>query len=183
VGSERARVVLPGGGGRDGASVVLRDGDDRLRGRIVESRRSASEHSEQSVQVMEGGSAFIRVGESRPLPSRQIVRTVVNGRVVEQVVDATTYVDAVSGFQVRPRLSGDIVTLEIHPQRESFDHRVPGAVHTQSVATTASGRLGEWIELGGLAEQRSEQGSALLGRSAGGGHDNRRVRVWVEELR
>ena len=35
------------------------------------------------VQVLEGYSAFIRVGESRPQRSRQVVRTMVNGQWVD----------------------------------------------------------------------------------------------------
>lgn len=183
VGNDNTRVTVPGSGERQGGSVVIREGDDRLRARVIDTRRTESEQNTQSVQVMDGGTAFIRVGESRPVPQRQVVRTVVNGRVVDQVVDSTVYQDANTGFHVRPRVSGNMVTLEINPQRETFDPNIPGAVNSQRVATTATGRLGEWIELGGISQDRAEQGSTLLGRTTRSGFESRRVQVKVEEVR
>ena len=49
---------------------------------------SGSERIGQTVQVLEGYSAFIRVGEARPVRNRQVVRTMVNGQLVDRVVDA-----------------------------------------------------------------------------------------------
>jgi hypothetical protein len=132
--------------------------------------------------VLEGSSAYIRVGESRPVPSRQVVRTVINGQIVDRVVEGTEYRDAATGFSVRPRLQGDIVTLDINPQRDSFDDRRRGTVNVQQVTTTVSGRIGEWIDLGGMDDSRSDERSALLGRSSGRTGDRRGVQVRVEIL-
>jgi len=182
IGNDHARVTIPGSGSRSGGNVVLRDGDDRLRGRIIDSRQVSSDSSTQTLQVLEGSSAFIRVGESRPVPSRQVVRTVINGQIVDRVVESTEYRDAATGFSVRPRLQGDIVTLDISPQRDSFDDRRRGTVNVQQVTTTVSGRIGEWIDLGGIGDSRSDERSALLGRSSGRIEDRRGVQVRVEIL-
>jgi type II secretory pathway component GspD/PulD (secretin) len=182
IGNDHARVTIPGSGSRSGGNVVLRDGDDRLRGRILDSRQVSSDSSTQTLQVLEGSSAFIRVGESRPVPSRQVVRTVINGQIVDRVVESTEYRDAATGFSVRPRLQGDIVTLDISPQRDSFDDRRRGTVNVQQVTTTVSGRIGEWIDLGGIGDSRSDERSALLGRSSGRIEDRRGVQVRVEVL-
>ncbi len=183
IGNDHARVTVPGSGDTRGGNVVLREGDNRVGAHVIDTRRVESELNTQTLQVMEGGTAFIRVGESRPVRERQVVRTVVNGRVVDQVIESTQYRDANTGFHVRPRVSGSTVMLEISPQREAFDRDVRGAVNTQSLVTTASGRLGEWIELGGVSQDRSEQGSALLGRTTRSGFESRRVLVKVDELR
>lgn len=182
IGNDNARVTIPGSGARGGGNVVLREGDDRLRARIIDSRQVSSDSSTQTLQVLEGSSAFIRVGESRPVPSRQVVRTVINGQIVDRVVEGTEYRDAATGFSVRPRLQGDIVTLDISPQRDSFDDRRRGAVNVQQVTTTVSGRVGEWIDLGGMGDARSDERSALLGRSSGRVEDRRGVQVRVEVL-
>jgi type II secretory pathway component GspD/PulD (secretin) len=182
IGNERARVTVPGSGTRSGGNVVLREGDDRLRARAIDSQRSSSDRSAQTIQVLEGYSAFIRIGESRPVNSRQVVRSVVNGQVVERVVDSTEYREASTGFHVLPRVQGDRVTLDINPRRDSFDDQRRGAVNVQRVDTTVSGRLGEWIDLGGVGDTRSEQGSSLLGRSSSQVDDRRGVQVKVEEL-
>lgn len=182
IGNSNARIIVPGSGSQGGGNVVLRDGDDRLRGRVVDSQRSSSSSTQQSIQVLEGYSAFIRVGESRPLRSRQVVRTVVNGQIVDRVVEGTDYRDATTGFSVVPRIQGNIVTLDIDPQRETFDESRRGAVNVQRVVTTVSGRLGEWMDLGGITESRSDAQSTLLGRSSTGSSERRGVQVKVEEL-
>lgn len=182
IGNDNARVTVPGSSLRSGGNVVLRDGDDRLRARVIDSQQVNRDRGTQTVQVLEGYSAFIRIGESRPVPSRQVVRTVINGQVVDRVVEGTEYRDASTGFNVLPRVQGDRVTLDINPQRESFDENRRGAVSVQRVATTVSGRLGEWIDLGGVADTRSDERTVLLGRSTGRVDDRRGVQVKVEEL-
>jgi hypothetical protein len=182
IGNDNARITVPGSGSNSGGNVVLRDGDDRLRGHVVDTQRSSSSSTQQSIQVLEGYSAFIRVGESRPVHSRQVVRTVVNGQIVERVVEGTEYHNATTGFSVVPRVQGSLVTLDIDPQRESFDDSRRGAVNVQRVVTTVSGRLGEWMDLGGINESRSDGQSTLLGRSTASSSERRGVQVKVEEL-
>jgi hypothetical protein len=53
----------------------------------------------------------------------------------------------------------------------------------QGVVTTVSGRLGEWIEIGGIGREASAEQSALLGRSSTAARDSRRVLIKVEEVR
>ncbi len=182
IGNDQARVTVPGSGSRSGGNVVLREGDDRLRARVIDAQRSSSSSTAQTLQVLEGYSAFIRIGESRPLPSRQVVRTIVNGQLVERVVESTEYRDANVGFNVLPRVQGDRVTLEINPQHDTFEDSRRGSVNVQRVTTTVSGRLGEWIDLGGVSAARSDERSVLLGRSSGRVDDRRGVQVKVEEL-
>lgn len=184
VGGEQGRITIPPRS-RDprGGSVVIREGDDQVRARVVENRSEQSDRNTQSVRVMEGREAFVRVGQSVPVRERQVRRVVINGQVVDQVVDSTQYRDANTGFYVRPRLSGDRVTLDISPQRESFSQQVPGAVNVQSVVTTVSARLGEWMEIGGIGQDASGQQSVILGRTTTTTRDNRRVLVKVEEVR
>lgn len=182
IGNDNARVTVPGSGSREGGNVVLRDGDDRLRARVLDSRQTGGERSAQTIQVLEGYSALIRVGESRPVRNRQVVRTMVNGQWVDRVVESTDYRDATTGFNVRPRLQGDRVTLDIDPQRETFDEQRRGAVNVQRVVTTVSGRLGEWIDLGGLSEERSDDRSGILSTRSVRSGDQRSVQVKVELL-
>ena len=120
--------------------------------------------------------------ESRPVRSRQVVRSVVNGQIVDRVVEGTEYRDASTGFSVVPRIQGNLVTLDIDPQRETFDDSRRGAINVQRVVTTVSGRLGEWMDLGGVNESRSDGQSTLFGRSSTSSSERRGVQVKVEEL-
>ena len=182
IGNNNARVTVPGSGSREGGNVVLRDGDDRLRARVVDSSQAGGERTAQTVQVLEGYSAFIRAGESQPVRNRQVVRTMVNGQWVDRVVETTDYREATTGFNVRPRLQGEMVTLDIDPQRETFDEQRRGAVNVQRVSTTVSGRLGEWMDLGGISEERSNDSSGILSTRSVRSSDRRGVQVKVELL-
>lgn len=183
VGGEHGRVTVPGRGDPRGGNAVLRDGDDNIRLHVLESsgRRGAS--GMQSVRVMEGREAFLRIGQSVPVRERQVQRSVVGGRVVEQVVESTQYHDATSGVYVLPRLSGDRITLEISAQRESFSRAPERGASVQSIVTTVAGRLGEWIEIGGATREASARQSVLLGRTEASTRAGGRVLVKVEEVR
>jgi len=183
VGGDHARVIIPGSGDRRGGSVVIRNGDDRVRARGFEGVSTESDRNTQSVQVLEGREAFIRVGQSVPVRERQVRRTVVGGQVVEQVVDSTQYRDVSTGFYVLPRVSGERVTMDVSPQRETLSREIRGGVNVQRVVTTVSGRLGEWMEIAGIAQDSSGQQSVLLGRSSMGSTETRRVLIKVEEMR
>lgn len=178
-----ARITVPGtAGGRSPHAGAGAD-DDGLRARVIDTRRTDSERNLQTVQVLEGNAAFIRVGQSVPVPRQQVVQTVIGGQVVTQVVDNVEYRDAGTGFHVRPRLAGDRVTLDISPQHDTLNRQLPGAINMQRVTTTVSGRLGEWIEIAGLDQDRSRDQAVLLGRASMSGFDNRRVLIMVEELK
>ena len=183
VGGEHGRVTVPGSPNTRGGNVVLREGDNRARVHVIEGRSNEVDRNAQSVRVMEGREAFVRIGQSVPVRGREVRRTMVGGQMVEQVVDTTHYRDMSTGFYVLPRVSGDRVTLDISPQRETPSHQVPGAVSVQGVVTTVSGQLGDWIEIGGIGQDSSGQRTVLLGQSTSSTRDVRRVQVRVEEAR
>ena len=180
-------AVMQGGGARTG-ELTVRRGDDVLRGRVDNTRSLDADRNTQTLQVLEGSSAYIRVGQSIALPQRHVVRTVIDGRVVERVVDTgIEYRDVVGGFYALPRVSGDRVTLEISPQRDSLpgpEQNLPaGSVNVQRVVTTVAGRLGEWIEVGGVAQAGSTDQTAILGSTRDTSWENRRILLKVDEIR
>lgn len=179
-----ATVITSGSRGAGGV-IEARRGGDGVRGRVDSTRSLENDRDTQSVQVLEGNSAFIRIGQSVPIPQRQIMRSVVNGQIIERYVDAVEYRDVMSGFNVLPRLSGDRVTLEISPQRDTLGNSLqpPGSINVQSASTTVSGRLGEWIEIGGVGQVLSNQQSVILGRTSTAAENNRRILVKVDEIR
>jgi type II secretory pathway component GspD/PulD (secretin) len=132
---------------------------------------------------MEGREAFVRVGQSVPVRERQVQRTVVGGRVVERAVESSQYRDLASGFYVLARLSGDRVTLDISQQRAAPSGNVAGAAIIRGVVTVVSGRIGEWIEVGGLDRDAGSRQSVLLGGSTTAARESRRILIRVEEAR
>ena len=125
--------------------------------RIQDSRSSLDERVDQRIQVLEGGQAYITTGESR------------------------VYAQADTGFAVVPRVSGGNVFLEIGTRQEAFTRG--GAIQGQRAATTVSGRLGEWIELGGADSASTRADAGILSSRERTASVNRRLWVKVEEVR
>jgi hypothetical protein len=172
---DQLRLTVPG-------STGTRE-RDRVQARVYDTRSLDNMRVMQRVQVLEGRSAFVQSGTAAPLPQRRVVRSVVNGRVIEQVVDGVEYAQVATGFHVTPRVTGDQVTLEVAPQREAFVQRAPGMIDVQHVVSTVSGRLGDWIELAAVSQDRTAERDVLLGRASTTRTENRSVLLKVEELR
>jgi hypothetical protein len=173
-----ARVTVPPGADGGGLNVEAAQGGDRLRARAESTRSLQDDHKGQQIQVLEGKRAFIQAGASAPIPQRQIVQSPYGTRVI----DTTEYRDVTGGFYVLPRVSGDRVTLEISTQNDSLatDHR--GATRIQSVVTTLSGRLGEWLAVGDIGQRQDNSGRTISSRSASGTGEQRNVLLKVEEV-
>lgn len=177
VSSGNVAVEVPGTPGRRGATVTAGDGDDFLRGRALEREGRESDRSTQFVQVLEGTPAFIAIGQSQPVIERVWVQTPYGGRVVESLGSR----DLATGFYVVPWISGDRVSLEINPRRD--EPGPGGSVRTQETRTTVSGRLGEWLDLGGVSRGRAAEVSGIADRRASGATEERTILLRVEELK
>lgn len=174
------RIIQPSGGVVQGSTQIeMRRGDSNVTTRVYDTHSTRDARSSQMVQVVEGGRAFIQVGQSLPMPLRQVMLGP-NGAVV---TDSTVYRDIGQGFYAVPQLAGDRVTLEISPQFDTPGSQGYGSVNTQRVSTTVSGRLGEWIELGGSGQQAGGRDRGNLSVGTSDVRDNRSVWLLVEEIR
>lgn len=181
IGNHGTVVVPPLAPGGEGGLVVRGGrGADSVQAGISAAESSATGRYAQSVHVLEGGEAFIRTGQS--VPTRTVTRTVVGGQVIEQVT-TSQHQDAMNGFYVRPRVAGDQVTLEIFQQRDSVAGGRTPAIDVRQIATTVSGRLGDWLEIGGSVQSGTAQQAGLLSRRETAQSDSRRVLLRVEEVR
>src|SRR6476646_1258060 len=125
----------------------------------VQDRQSAAtERVDQRLQVLEGGRALISTGRSAP------------------IYDGAGFRETASGFEAIARLAGDGVLVEIAQRRDT-------PARQQAMSTTVSGRLGQWLDIGGALEAASRDESAIL--SARSSASARAGRVWlrVDELK
>lgn len=178
------RIIQPPGaagspGRNGGGSVRLQGGGSAIGAEIVDTRSTRSSASGQMVQVMEGGRAFIQVGQSVPVPLRQAVLGP-NGVLL---TETTVFRDIGQGFYAQPQLAGDRVTLEISPQNDTPGDYGPGSANIQRLSTTVSGRLGEWIPLGGSGQESSGRERANTSLSTRELRDSRSVWLLVEEVK
>lgn len=178
------RIITPGRGAANAGSVEIRREDGTrdsarsvVRGNTYEARTAGSDNISQQVQTIEGGRAWINVGQSLPLPLRQVMITPTGSYVTESVV----YRDIGSGFYAEPRLVGDRVTLEISPTHDTPGAQ-PGSANVQRLSTTVTGRLGEWMELGGSVQDTAGERAGTASYSSRSARDDRRIWLKVEEL-
>lgn len=148
--------------GRDQARIIRRSTDSRGGGT-------------QQVQTSEGYPALIQVGQSVPL-------TTSSRGPYGQVYNETQYRNVTQGFYVTASLAGDIVHLDISSNRDRVSQQQPGVIDIQQADTRVSGRVGEWIRIGGSSEQSQADGSGILRRYSTEGRGDMSMRVKVEVI-
>ncbi len=131
-------------------------------GQVVVRSGTASDdvRNVSSVRALEGYETYVSLGQSRPFTST----TVTGGAHYPPVVSQSTgFRDVQTGFYATPRVSGDRVTLEISSRQQRFagDGR-SAPVTTGSLTTTVSGRIGEWIQIGGSVDGAAGSDSGLV---------------------
>jgi type II secretory pathway component GspD/PulD (secretin) len=178
IGTDGARVTVPGNRSTLGATAQARQGDNVARARVLSSQSAATDRGVQSVQVLEGNEAFIRIGQSVPIPYFSVVQTPWGTQIAQSV----EYRDADTGFRVRPRVNGDRVTLEISSRRDSLADPYSQTFDLQRIDTVVSGRLGEWIDIGGVDQSRVQTQGGTISRRSGSVSDDRKVFLKVEQV-
>jgi type II secretory pathway component GspD/PulD (secretin) len=112
-----------------------------------------------SVTTLEGAEAYIAIGQN------------------------TGYRDASTGFYATPRVNGDLVTLDLAPHQQRFSGSpTDRRVETAGLTTQVSGRLGEWIRVGGSSESSRGDSGGLLTWGTRSGEASYSVWVKVEEM-
>jgi type II secretory pathway component GspD/PulD (secretin) len=132
-----------------------------------------------SVAALEGTETFIAIGQSAPVTTTQVTPG-----WTRSTVQTTEFRDANTGFYATPRVSGDVVTLDLSPTQQRFsgppsDRRVA----TAGITTQVSGRLGEWIRVGGSSTSNRSDTSGLLTWGSRSGEASYSVWVKVEDVR
>ena len=129
--------------------------------RVDSSSSTSGESVAQQIQVLEGGEASISTGELR------------------------YWSDASTGMIVVPRLNSGGVTLDLYAQQERFTggRNAGVAIQGRRAATTVSGRLGDWIEIGGASSSSISSGSGTFSSRESARRSDGRMWLKVEEIR
>lgn len=131
-----------------------------------------------SVRTQEGQETLISRGQSVPFTTTEVAPYGGSSTVRQ----TTTYRNVSSGFYATVRLSGERVTIDIAPREERLSARGT-AVHTRGVHTTVSGRLGEWIPIGGVTETAAFSSGSLLTEGSAVVESGYRTWLKVDEIR
>lgn len=176
---DNVRVGVPPEAMPGSTDVEVRHGDSRVVAHGMNAQGRQESRTDQSVMVMDGGRAFIRIGRSLAVPLRRITRK----QGVTTMTESVVYRDIGQGFYAIPRVVGNRVTVEISPQFDNLETSGRGSIETQDLTTTVSGRLGEWLELGASVQQTTESQGRLVGAGSGQMNDSRSIWLRVDELR
>ncbi len=144
-GGDGSVTIGSGGNSGNNATIGTSRGSVSIDGSSTRLRLSNSPIHQ--IRVTEGNEAYIETGEQIPFFSGA------NWILPEGVAGGIEYRDVVTGFYVLPRVSGERVTLRISPFKNSLKGSSGGNVTTQTANTTITGRLGDWLLVGGVSEE------------------------------
>jgi type II secretory pathway component GspD/PulD (secretin) len=118
-------------------------------------QKSLRDNPIHQLRVSEGTEAYIETG-------RQIPYFVGGTWIGPEVLAAgVEYKSAVTGFYVLPRVRGDNIILEVSPFKSSQGNQHSGDINTQAASTTVTGRVGEWLLIGGVTRQQEQTKSEI----------------------
>lgn len=176
------RMVVTNGTRDAGSGVSVRrtgpDGNLQLRSeRHVISKRDTST---QNLTVLDGGRAFLRVGESTPQVQPFLV--LVGNRLA--VAAGIQYYDVTTGFEVEPRVVNgasftERIQLTVTPRLAFRGNQGTQTVDFQELRTMLTVQPGEWVDLGGAVESSNAVNRQILGtrRDTGSGDSRFLIRV------
>jgi type II secretory pathway component GspD/PulD (secretin) len=163
-------------------------GSDKSRGRgadISYSTRNASgsvstistrgrlqDNPIHQLRVTEGTEGYIETGKQIPYFSGA------NWIAPGAVVGGVDYKDVTTGFYVLPRVHGEQVTMQVSPFKQSESRTRGGDINTQSANTTITGRLGDWLPIGGTTEQTQRSQSSIGSYSETRSRNNESI--WIK---
>ncbi len=167
-------VGVPDQGPRSGAGVEVDAAQGSVSYRTNHTRSQGDSATTHFVLGMDGQPAFIVTGQQIPQP----YAAATGSPYGDAVTSGIDYKQVASGVYVTPRLQGDRVVLDVAPQLERIDAAGSGAISTDAARTTVSGRLGEWIPLGGANVTRGGDDSELLARTRR--HSDNSYSAWIK---
>ncbi|MBT8436925.1 MAG: hypothetical protein KJP11_06105, partial [Gammaproteobacteria bacterium] len=133
--------------GDSGGSITYSTGNGSGNINSTTTRMRLEDNPIHQIRVTEGREAYIETGEQIPYFSG--TSWIAPGTVTGGI----EYKDVTTGFYVLPRIQGDNVTLQVSPFKNSQANSRAGNIETQNANTTLSGRIGEWLLIGGVTEQ------------------------------
>lgn len=137
-------------------------------------RGRLSDNPIHQLRISEGSEGYIETGESIPYFSGSYWRGGRRG-IVEGGVD---YKDINTGFYVLPRVHGEQATLDVSPYKQSQSRKRGGDIETQSASTRITGKLGQWLAIGGVTGQTRSSSNRIGSYGSTQSRDN--ASIWIK---
>lgn len=134
-----------------GSSVRYGTGDSSAQGNAYQTHGNLKDSPIYTLRVSDGNPGHIQTGKSIPVYSAGVWTG--RWRGAGAAAGNTEYKDVQSGFYVLPRTHGDQITMEINPEKEALSRTGDQVIKKQNASTIVTGKLGEWIQIGGVNTQ------------------------------
>lgn len=157
-----------------GADVHYSTANASAGAHTLSTRGRLSDNPIHRLRISEGSEGYIETGESIPYFSGSYWRGGRHG-IVAGGVD---YRDVNTGFYVLPRVHGEQVTLDVSPFKQSHSRQRGGDIETQSASTRITGRLGQWLPIGGVSEQTRRYTTGVGSYATTQSRDN--ASIWIK---
>lgn len=115
----------------------------RIIGHLYQTQDKSADKNIQTVRTMEGVPAHIKAGNIYPSQYSSSYG----------YSTATEFIEATTGFEVIPRLTGQQVVLSVSPWSDKMNGQ--GQLEVQNAQSTLRVNLGEWVEIGGVGESNN----------------------------
>jgi len=149
--------------GRDGVQIGIED-----------NQTNSQQSSQQFIRVTDGAPAYISVGESIPYTNEWVLLT--RRYAVRQV--STEFVDIGTGFTVRARSIGNQIELGITPTFSRLQQ--DGRIEFEQLSSTVRVQRGEWVNIGGIMQDKDEVSRAILASTSGQSSQNSQLFIRVQ---
>lgn len=142
----------------NGASVSV--GNDQASVRYGTRRDTVNRTSTdmQTLRVMEGKPAFLRIGQSVP----QIRKIYSRSGHSRSSATSVEYTNVTSGFSVVAHVTGDIVHLDITPRLASLHDPATSLADFQQYSTSITTDLGRWTDIGATLSTHDAVSNTIL---------------------
>lgn len=160
--------------GRRGGSVSYSTQGASVSGNTISTRGRLTDNPIQQLLVSDGSEGYIETGKSIPYFSGDLW---LGGRG-RGISPGMEYRDVPTGFYVMPRVHGGQVTLDVSPYKQSLSKTHSGTINTQRASTQVTGRLGEWLQIGGTSESIQGASSSTGSRMSTQSRNN--SSIWIK---
>ncbi|TRX76493.1 secretin N-terminal domain-containing protein [Pseudomonas mangiferae] len=141
--------------------------------RIINRSTQGRTGSSQQIQASEGYPALIQVGQNVPL-------TTTSRDPYGRVYQSTQYSAVTRGFYVTAQVTGETVHVALSSNNDRLSQTRPGVIDVQSADTQVTGRLGEWLTVGGVSEDSQYDSNGVLQHRATQGRSDTQIRLKVD---
>lgn len=177
--SGNTRIIVSGNRGNTGGLTVGRSGPNgSVQYRSERRATTDSDNSTQTLIVLDGSRAFLKVGES--IPQVQPFLVLAGHRLATAY--GVQYYDVTTGFDVEPHLLGEQVQLAVTPRLAFRDNQGTQVVDFEELRTVVTVRPGEWIDLGGVVGSANNVNREIFGATRSSRSGDSRFQIRVDPL-